>query len=211
MRKMSSRKQIRREDWREIRSGEKNGRDRERRKGKENWNREMKAMERKLRRKATRQRLQTTLKRWGKKENENSWKAKKGKKKFPAEFPIPRKLEKTDRQNKRNFASIASNGNKSEDKSSTTNANAPATRKLSKVNKPSKERKDISISSQQTAFILSNAKSKASDRKRKGTRRKEQERKDESNFTDMVNKYKNKLFGKNENETPAKRSRWFDD
>ena len=127
------------------------------------------------------------------------------------EFPISRKLEKTDRQNKRNFVSIPSNGNKSEDKSSTTNANSPATRKLSKVNKPSKERKDISKSSQQTGFILSNAKNEASDRKRKGTRRKEQERKDESNFTDMVNKYKNKLFGKNENETPAKRSRWFDD
>ena len=138
----------------------------------------------------------------GKKENENSWKAKKGKKNFPAEFPIPRKLEKTDRQNKRNFASIASNGNKSEDKSLTRNDNSMATRKPSKVNKPSKERKDISKSSQQTAFILSNAKNEASDRKRKGTRRKEQERKDESNFTDMVNKYKNKLFGKNEMKPP---------
>ena len=171
----------------------------------------MKAMERKLRRKATRRRLQTTLKRWGKKRMKSHGKQKKGRKISQWSFQFPGSWRKLIVKNKRNFVSIPSNGNKSEDKSSTTNANSPATRKLSKVNKPSKERKDISKSSQQTGFILSNAKNEASDRKRKGTRRKEQERKDESNFTDMVNKYKNKLFGKNEKETPAKRSRWFDD
>ena len=37
-----------------------------------------------------------------------------------------------------------------------------------------------------------------SDRKRKGARRKEQESKDQLNFPDMVNKYKNKLFGKDD-------------
>ena len=48
-------------------------------------------------------------------------------------------------------------------------------------------------------------------RKRKGARRKEPDKKYESSFTDMVNEYKNKLFGRDEGEVPAKRSRWFDD
>ena len=147
--------------------------------------------------------------------NDNSWKAKKAMKSFPAEMPVPRKLGKNDRQNRKQFSAVRSNVNKSDARTSTINTNSPAGCKLSKVKKGPKERKSISENIQKAvaSSIHSNVSVSPgpSDRKRKGARRKEQERKDESNFSEMVNKYKNKLFGKDDSESPAKRSRWFDD
>lgn len=146
--------------------------------------------------------------------SENSWKVKKGRKIFPAEFPVPRKLSKNDRQNRKQFSSSPSNANKSGAKSSTRTTNPAASHKFSKVKKNPKELKDINenIPKIVTSAINSTANEAPVrlSRKRKGTRRKEQERKEETNFSDMVNKYKNKLFGKDESESPAKRSRWFD-
>ena len=45
---------------------------------------------------------------------------------------------------------------------------------------------------------------------RKGAKRKEKEMKDESQFNDMVHKYKTKLFGKDTASLSAKRARWFE-
>ena len=36
--------------------------------------------------------------------SDNSWKAKKGKKSFPADMPVPRKLGKNDLQNRKQFS-----------------------------------------------------------------------------------------------------------
>jgi len=66
--------------------------------------------------------------------SDNSWKAKKGKKSFPADMPVPRKLFKSDLQNKKKqFSAVRSNLNKSDARTSTINTNSPAGRKLSKV------------------------------------------------------------------------------
>lgn len=157
---------------------------------------------------------ETRVKKEEKIKSENSWKARKGSKIFPAEFPVPRKLSKNDRQNRKQFSSLPSKANKSDAKSSTRTTNPAASHKFSKVKTNPKELKDINenIPKVVTSAIHSTANEAPVrlSRKRKGTRRKEQERKDETNFSDMVNKYKNKLFGKDESESPAKRSRWFD-
>ena len=127
---------------------------------------------------------ETRVKKEEKIKSETSWKARKGSKIFPAA------------------------------KSSTRTTNPAASHKFSKVKTNPKELKDINenIPKVVTSAIHSTANEAPVrlSRKRKGTRRKEQERKDETNFSDMVNKYKNKLFGKDESESPAKRSRWFD-
>lgn len=147
-------------------------------------------------------------KREGKITSENLWKVKKGRK-----LPVPAKLDENDRSNRGEFSSFALTMNRSNAKSATINTNSRP--KLSKVKKTSKTPRDINENIQQT--ISSSAHSNASEaagvlsRKRKGTRRKEQEKKDESNFSEMVNKYKSKLFGKDDSESSAKRSRWFDD
>lgn len=145
--------------------------------------------------------------------SENSWKTKKGKRTFSAELPTPRNLGKTDRQKQRNFPPISSNVNKSHNEPAVAKANLPAAIKDNKKKKPLKGQGNIGKTFHERAdsFTHTNAKNEVTNRKRKGAMRKEQEKKDESSFTDMVNKYKNKLFGRDEREVPAKRSRWFDD
>ena len=147
------------------------------------------------------------------KKSENSWKTKKGKRTSSAELPAPRNLGKTDRQKQRKFPPISSNVNKSYNEPAVAKANLPAAIKDNKKKKPLKGGGNIGKTFHERAdsFTHTNAKNEVTNRKRKGARRKEQEKKDESNFTDMVNKYKNKLFGRDEGEVPAKRSRWFDD
>ena len=147
------------------------------------------------------------------KKSENSWKTKKGKRTSSAELPAPRNLGKTDRQKQRKFPPISSNVNKSYNEPAVAKANLPAAIKDNKKKKPLKGRGNIGKTFHERAdsFTHTYAKNEVTNRKRKGARRKEQEKKDESNFTDMVNKYKNKLFGRDEGEVPAKRSRWFDD
>ena len=147
------------------------------------------------------------------KKSENSWKTKKGKRTSSAELPAPRNLGKTDRQKQRKFPPISSNVNKSYNEPAVAKANLPAAIQDNKKKKPLKGRGNIGKTFHERAdsFTHTNAKNEVTNRKRKGARRKEQDKKDESNFTDMVNKYKNKLFGRDEGEVPAKRSRWFDD
>ena len=147
------------------------------------------------------------------KNSENSWKTKKGKRPFSAELPAPRNLGKTDRQKQRKFPPISSNMNKSHNEPAVPRTNLPAAIKDNKKKKPPKGMGNIAKTFHERAdsFTHTNAKNELTSRKRKGARRKEQEKKDESNFTDMVNKYKNKLFGRDEGEVPPKRSRWFDD
>ena len=147
------------------------------------------------------------------KNSKNSWKTKKGKRTFSAELPAPRNLGITDRQKQRKFPPISPNMNKSYNEPAVAKANLPAAIKDNKKKKPLKGRGNIGKTFHERAdsFTHTNAKNELTSRKRKGARRKEQEKKDESNFTDMVNKYKNKLFGRDEGEVPAKRSRWFDD
>ena len=92
--------------------------------------------------------------------------------------------------------------NKSDARTSTVNTNSPAGRRLRKVKKGPKEQKRIRENFRKAvaSSIQSNVSMfpGPSDRKRKGARRKEQESKDQLNFPDMVNKYKNKLFGKDD-------------
>ena len=147
------------------------------------------------------------------KNSENSWKTKKGKRPFSAELTTSRNLGKTDRQKQRKFPPISSNVNKSYNEPAVAKTNLPAAIKDNKMKKPLKGRGNIGKTFHERAdsFTHTNAKNELTNGERKGARRKEQEKKDESNFTDMVNKYKNKLFGRDEGEVPAKRSRWFDD
>lgn len=72
---------------------------------------------------------------------------------------------------------------------------------LKMVNRASKERQDSEFKVSKT--------SDAPNRKRKGARKRQQEQNDESKFSQMVSKYKNKLFGMDNNESSLKRTRWF--
>lgn len=107
------------------------------------------------------------------------------------------KLDKSNQQKKRPF-SFPANISKSDAKPSTTNSNSSISSKSSKAKKTPRD----------IPFGLNKA-ADTPNRKRKGTWRKEQETKDESKFSEMVSKYKNKLFGMDDNGSDAKRSRWF--
>lgn len=107
------------------------------------------------------------------------------------------KLDKSNQQKKRPF-SFPANISKSDAKPSTTNSNSSISPKSSKAKKTPRD----------IPFGLNKA-ADTPNRKRKGTWRKEQETKDESKFSEMVSKYKNKLFGMDDNGSDAKRSRWF--
>ena len=71
------------------------------------------------------------------KNSENSWKTKKGKRPFSAELPAPRNLGKTDRQKQRKFPPISSNVNKSCNEPAAAKANLPAAIKDNKKKKTS--------------------------------------------------------------------------
>ena len=104
--------------------------------------------------------------------------------------------------------------NKSYNEPAVAKTNLPATIKDNKKKKPLKGRGNIGKTFHERAdsFTHTNANNEVTNRKRKGARRKEQEKKGESSFNDMVNKYtENKLFGRDEGEVPAKRSCWLDD
>lgn len=110
------------------------------------------------------------------------------------------KLDKKKQQKSRQFSLVPAKVNKSEIKSSTMNNKSSTHPKSNKVKK-TKEVRNIDSSLNKTSGIPN--------RKRKGVWRKEQETKDESKFSEMVSKYKNKLFGMDDSESSAKRSRWF--
>ncbi|XP_078364761.1 RNA-binding protein 28-like isoform X2 [Oculina patagonica] len=111
------------------------------------------------------------------------------------------KPDKRNQQKRRQFSVVPANENKSDTKPSTINNKSSTRPKLSKVKKTPKNTRDVDSSLNKTPGIP--------DRKRKGAWKKEQEKKDESKFSEMVSKYKNKLFGMDESESSAKRSRWF--
>ena len=108
------------------------------------------------------------------------------------------KIDTKNQQKSRQFSLVPAKVNKSEIKPSTVNNKSSAP---FKVKKPSKETRNTDSSLNQTSRKLN--------RKRKGVWKKEQETKDESKFSEMVSKYKNKLFGMTDSESSAKRSRWF--
>lgn len=108
------------------------------------------------------------------------------------------KLDKKNQQKSRQFSLVR---NKSDAKPSTINNKSSAPLKFNKVKNPSKETRIIESSLNKTSGMPN--------RKRKGAWKKEQETKDESKFSEMVSKYKNKLFGMTDSESSAKRSRWF--
>lgn len=72
---------------------------------------------------------------------------------------------------------------------------------LKKVNRTRKETQDSQFSLSKT--------SGTPNRKRKGVRTRQQEHNDESKFSEMVSKYKKKLFGMDNSESSSKRMRWF--
>ena len=111
---------------------------------------------------------------------------------FSAELPAQRNLGKTDRQKQRKFPPISSNVNKSYNEPTVAKANLPAAIQDNKKKKPLKGRGNIGKTFHERAdsFTHTNTKNEVTNRKKKGARRKEQEKKDEFSFTDMVNKYK---------------------
>ena len=91
---------------------------------------------------------------------------------FSAELPAQRNLGKTERQKERKFPPISSNVNKSYNEPAVTKANLPAAIQDNKKKTPLRGGGNIGKTFHERA------------------RRKDQEKKDESSFTDMVNKYK---------------------
>ena len=98
---------------------------------------------------------------------------------FSAELPAQRNLGKTDRQKQRKFPPISSNVNKSYNEPAVAKANLPAAIKDNKKKKPLKGRGNIGKAFQERAdsFTHTNAKNEVTNRKKQGTRRKEQEKK----------------------------------
>ena len=82
--------------------------------------------------------------------------------------------------------------NKSYNEPAVAKANLPAAIQDNKKKKPLKGRGNIGKTFHERAdsFTHTNAKNEVTNRKKKEARRKEQEKKDESSFTDMMNKYK---------------------
>ena len=111
---------------------------------------------------------------------------------FSAELPAQRNLGKTERQKERKFPPISSNVNKSYNEPAVTKANLPAAIQDNKKKTPLRGGGNIGKTFHERAdsFTQTNAKNEVTNRKKKGARRKDQEKKDESSFTDMVNKYK---------------------
>ena len=111
---------------------------------------------------------------------------------FSAELPAQRNLGKTDRQKQRKFPPISSNVNKSYSEPAVTKANLPAAIQDNKKKTPLRGGGNIGKTFHERAdsFTQTNAKNEVTNRKKKGARRKDQEKKDESSFTDMVNKCK---------------------
>ena len=107
------------------------------------------------------------------------------------------RIEKNNQQKSGQFSLVPANEDRS-DKLKNKSLTRPNTSKAGKTKKFSR---DNYSSLDKTSDIPS--------RKRKGTWKKEQEKKDESKFSEMVSKYKNKLFGVSDSESSAKRSRWF--
>lgn len=110
------------------------------------------------------------------------------------------KLDKKNQQKSRQSL-VPAKVNKSDIKPSTVKNKFSAPLKFNKANKSPKGTRNTDSSLMKT--------SEMPNRKRKGAWRKEQETKDESKFSEMVSKYKNKLFGMDGSESSAKRSRWF--
>ena len=110
-------------------------------------------------------------------------------------------FDKKDQQKSRQFSSMPAKVNKSDKKPSTVKNKTSAPLKFNKAKKSRKETRNIDFSLIKTSGMPN--------RKRKGAWKKEQETKDESKFSEMVSKYKNKLFGMDDSESSAKRSRWF--
>ena len=108
------------------------------------------------------------------------------------------KIDNKNQQKSRQFSLLPDKVNRSDIKPSTMKSSAAAPLE---VKKPSKQTRNINSSLSKTSGM--------SNRKRKGAWKKEQETKDESKFSEMVSKYKNKLFGMTDSESSAKRSRWF--
>lgn len=108
------------------------------------------------------------------------------------------KLDKKNQQKSRQFSLVPAEVNKSDIKPPTMKSKSSAPHK---VRKSSKETRNIDSSLYETSGMPN--------RKRKGAWKKEQETKDESKFSEMVSKYKNKLFGMTDSESSAERSRWF--
>ena len=110
-------------------------------------------------------------------------------------------LDKKDQQKSRQFSLMPAKVNKSDIKPSTVKNKTSAPLKFNKAKNSPKEPRNIDSSLIKTSGMPN--------RKRKGAWKKEQETKDESKFSEMVSKYKNKLFGMDDSESSAKRSRWF--
>lgn len=110
------------------------------------------------------------------------------------------KRDKKNEKRKKHPSLAPRNGNNFHTKAA-ADSDSKTSSNFNKVNKTPKKGQDIQFNINKTSGIPN--------RKRKGSWKKEQEQKDESKFSEMVSKYKNKLFGMDDSESSAKRARWF--
>ena len=141
--------------------------------------------------------------------NESTWKEVKGRQNFPPKVPVARKLVKNGQQERKQVSRVSLSARKSD--MSTHSAEASPTSNKRKLESSEKRLSKNVPETGGSSSLFANGAGNLVNKRRKGARRKEQEEKEESNFSDLVNKYKLKLFGKDEGQTSVKRSRWFDD
>ena len=110
------------------------------------------------------------------------------------------------------YSSARESGRKKNSQKRSENKRWHSAKKALNVTKDTQELQNspFGTESTQKAVTSKDFTTASTNRKRKGARRKEQERKDESDFTDMVAKYKKKLFGTSDDGFASKRTRWFE-
>ena len=141
--------------------------------------------------------------------NESTWKEVKGRQNFPPKVPVARKLAKNGQQERKQVSRVSLSARKSD--MSTHSAEASPTSNKRKWESSEKRLSKNVPETGGSSSLFANGAGNLVSKRRKGARRKEQEEKEESNFSALVNKYKLKLFGKDEGQTSERRSRWFDD
>ena len=135
---MNSPRQIKRRDWKRVRNREKNGSKRESNKGRKLEEGIKEGKEEKRDTGSKEDKAPNSDVKFQRKNSENSWKTKKGKR--TKKLPAPSNLGKTDRKKQRKFLSISSNVNKSYNERAVAKASSPAAIKGNKKKKPQHER-----------------------------------------------------------------------
>ena len=143
--------------------------------------------------------------------NESTRKEIKGRQNCPPKVPVARKLVKNGQQERKQISRVSLSAGKPDMSTLHTSTEASPTSNKRKLESSGKHLSKNVPETRGSSSLFTNGAGNLVNKRRKGARRKEQEEKEESNFSDLVNKYKLKLFGEDEGQTSVKRSRWFDD